>query len=121
MAIGCSGTFSLQLLVNHSATYIKHASECTHHNQQKIPSQGKPHSTPSSQEFTAYVGISQALVCVASRASAQLVSHHSSGTVYNLGDHRERDDRPVAFVTVEPNAPEACSRAVHGGVHDEGQ
>ena len=54
--IGCSGTFSLQLLVNHSATYIKRASECTHHDQERIPSQGKLHSTPSSQVFTAYVG-----------------------------------------------------------------
>ena len=56
------------------------------------------------------------LLCIHRISSAR----QSSGTVYNLGDHRERDDRLVAFVTIEPNAPEARSGALHGGVYNEG-
>lgn len=89
------------------------------HNQQKIlvKVSSTPPSTPSSQAVTAYVGQSGPGWQLHPQSNS---ARQSSGTVYNLGDHRERDDRPMTFVTIEPNVAKARGRAVHGGVHDEG-
>lgn len=111
-------TFSLQLLVNHSATYInklQNVHTTSNNNNKKSLVKVKLHHQAVKSSLHTLDQSGPGVHCIHCTSS----THQSSGTVYNLGDHREWNDRLVAFVTIETDVPEARGGAIHGGVHNE--